>query len=77
MNKNLELLSYSRKFEVTKNSENEYEISHKMTNLGAIINQKNEIKYYVTGCYDSGCDWKNIELEYFMELKEFCELMIK
>lgn len=77
MNKNLELLSYSRKFEVTKNSENEYEISHKMTNLGAIINQKNEIKYYVTGCYDSGCDWRSIELEYFMELKEFCELMIK
>ena len=41
------------------------------------LNKNNEIKYYVTGCYDSGCDWEEIEIECFMELKEFCELMIK
>ena len=77
MNKNLELLSYSKKFTVTKNKENEYEIEHIISNLGAIINKNNEIKYYVTDCYDSGCDWREIEIECFMELKEFCELMIK
>ena len=30
MNKNLELLSYSKKFTVTKNKENEYKIEHIM-----------------------------------------------
>ena len=77
MNKNLELLSYSRKFQIKKTEENVYKIEHTMTNLGATINKDNEIKYYVTGCYDSGCDWEQIDLEYFIELKEFCELMIK
>ena len=77
MNKNLELLSYGERFIITKNNENEYEIESKITSLGAIINEKNEIKYYVTGCYNSGSDWKSIDIKEFMNLKEFCELMIK
>lgn len=76
MNKKLELLSLANNFRITK-KECKYEIESVNANLGATINQENEIMYFVTGCYDSGLDWIDFDEKEFEKLKQFCELMIE
>ena len=76
MNEKLELLSLAKKFIIRK-EKNEYYIEVLNSNLGAVINEKNEISYCVTGCYDSGIDWISFDLKEFEDLKNFCELMIE
>lgn len=76
MNEKLELLSYADKYHINKKSQDRYEIFAKDTDIVAVIN-KNEITYYITGCYDSGIDWLEINMKAIEELKEFCNLMIK
>lgn len=78
MNKKLELLSLANTFSITKNEQlKEYKIECINDNLGAIIDEKNRITYYVTGCYDSGLDWLDFDEKEFEKLKQFCELMIE
>ena len=78
MNKKLELLSLANNFSITKNGQlREYKIECINNNLGATIDENNKITYYVTGCYDSGCDWIDFDEKEFEKLKQFCELMIE
>lgn len=72
----LELLNLSKYFCITK-KEKGYEIETTTSNLGAFISNDKNITYYVTGCYDSGCDWIDFNIDELEKLKNFCELMIK
>lgn len=82
MNDKLELLALSDRFKVTKTekgpcTEAGYEIESLDEDLGAFIDSKNKITYYVTGCYNSGLDWINFDIKQLEKLKNFCELMVK
>lgn len=73
----LNLLSLAEDFSVKKSYEG-YEIEMKDENLAAIINKDDKsISYFVTGCYNSGRDWLEIDKVNFESLKSFCELMVK
>ena len=69
------LLTYAKQFHVTKRGD-KWEIKSKKYDVGAMIFPDDAIKYYVTGCYNSGCDWRYIDMKELMDLKEFCELMV-
>lgn len=71
----LELLSMAEKYTVTKLTDGEYEVAQDDAELGAIINGQGMVKYYVTGVYNSGADWAEIEMDELMALKRFCELL--
>lgn len=59
-------------------NENTYEIEDELNELGAIIFVDDEkITYYVTNCYDSCADWKDINLEALSNLKNFCEYITR
>lgn len=78
----LELLNLSKNFCVTKKdktqwSDSGYEVETMNSNLGAFISDDKKITYYVTGCYDSGSDWIDFDIDELTKLKKFCELMIK
>ena len=73
MKDRLELLSIAKDFNITKNEKGEYEIY--ADGLGAIIDKNNIITYYMTGCYDSGIDWLEIDMLVLEKLKTFCELL--
>ncbi len=75
INDKLELLSMADRFDVKK-SGGRFDIFHKEEELMATIDDKG-ITYYVTGAYNCGTDYLDINMEALMELKEFCEMMIK
>lgn len=79
MNEKLELLSMAKTFKVKKNEYNPgYEVRHRNASLCAdILDNTLEIKYYVSGVYNSGIDYAEIDMDALMELKKFCEMMIK
>lgn len=80
INDKLELLSMAENFMIKKKSgdyEGQYEVEHKVAEVGAIINPDRSVEYYVTGVYNSGCDWAEIEMDALMDLKRFCEFMVK
>lgn len=74
---NLELLNLGKCFLVSRNpATKSYEIQSKDSSLAAIITEEKIITYYVTGCYNSGIDWLDIDIEKLDELRKFCELMV-
>jgi hypothetical protein len=74
MNKALELIEYAKYFNVRKEKSETYYVEMKETDLAATI-EGEEITYYLTGCYNSGADWLDIDIEELCKLKKFCELM--
>lgn len=74
-NDKLQLLSYAKDFQVTE-KEDGYEVLHNHVELSAFIDNQNNISYYVTGVYDYGLDWAEIDVIELDKLKHFCELMI-
>ena len=52
---------------------NLYTITNEHCNLMAELDEEGEICYYVTGCYNSGCDAMEINLESLEELKHIAE----
>lgn len=81
MKEKLDLLAYGQNYTITKKvktsySKAGYEIETD-TNLAAFISENKEITYYVTGCYNSNCDWISFDVNKLEELKKFCELMVK
>lgn len=76
INDKLELLSMAEQFMVRKSCDG-YCIEHKIENIGAVIYKNGEIKYFVTGIYNSGTDWEEIDIEALNDLKRFCEMMAR
>lgn len=53
-----------------------YEITDNDSNVGATIDaDEGEIQYFVTGVYNSGCDWAEIDLEALEDMKKLCETL--
>lgn len=76
MNDKLELLAYSKEFQIDKRDDG-YEIQTHYEDLAAFISNDKKITYYVTGCYNSGSDWISFDIKQLEKLKKFCELMVK
>lgn len=72
----LELLNLSKNFCVTKKDDG-FEVESTTENIAAFISNDKKITYYVTDCYNSGCDWVHFDINELTKLKNFCELMIK
>ena len=77
INDKLELLSMAKQFMVSKRTDGGYDIDHKTENVAAVVFVNGEIQYYVTGIYNSGTDWEEIDIEALNDLKRFCEMMAK
>ncbi len=77
INDKLELLSMAEQFMIRKSDDGYYDIDHKTENIGAVIYVNGEIKYFVTGIYNSGTDWEEIDIEALNDLKRFCEMMTR
>ena len=77
INDKLELLSMAENFMVSKRNDGGYDIDHKKEDIGAVIYVNGEIQYFVTGIYNSGTDWAEIDIEALNDLKRFCEMMAK
>lgn len=81
----LDLISLAKEFSVKRvvkkgeMEEDGYEVTFvdEGGNLAAFIPDDGDIQYYVTGCYNSGCDWLEIQPNEFDRLREFCELMAR
>lgn len=71
----LELIQLSKNFTVDK-KEDGYEVEHRDYNLAAFISKDKNIKYYVTGVYNSGLDWQEVNYKGLKEIQRFCELVI-
>ena len=56
-----------------KKTEEDYEIEDIENSVGATINEDDGITYYVTGVYNSGTDWEEINVEALEDLKKLCE----
>lgn len=77
INDKLELLSMEKKFTVSKRNDGGYDVDHKTEDIGAVIYVNGEIQYFVTGIYNSGTDFAEIDIEALNDLKRFCEMMAK
>lgn len=53
-----------------------YVVESDNSDLAASISEDG-ITYYLTGCYNSGCDWLEIDTEELKNLKKFCKLITK
>lgn len=75
----LDLLDLSKDFNVIKlddKYQNDYKIESKNSDLVAFINGK-DISFCVSGCYNSGSDLIDIDIEDLGKLNKFCKLIIK
>lgn len=72
----LEILELSNRFKISKEDDT-FDIEHLTYDIGANISKSGIIKYYVTGCYNSGIDWLEVDMDGLMELKKLCELVVK
>lgn len=74
----LDLIAKAKLFKITKESDKNYSIEFQDTNatVAALIDKCGEAEYYVTGCYDSGSDWLEINIEELTELKEFVKFLL-
>ena len=70
----LELLALGRDFNVTK-KDGEFEVER--GDIAAVISKKGEVSYFITGAYNSGIDWLEIDMNEFKAVEKFCELIIK
>ena len=71
-------LSKAKDFEIIK-AKDGYEVHNKdgECDLVAFISNDKTIKYYLTGLYNTGLNWHEINFEELENLKIFCEMIIK
>ena len=75
MKDKIALIALAQKFTVDF-SDDQWEVKHKTSNLYAIIHNK-DINYFVTGTFGSISDRQFLDMNCLMELKEFCEMLVK
>jgi len=76
--KNLELLSMATDYVIQKNEYSEedcYEVYPPSGDLCATIDDNGNLGYFREGCYNSGTDSIEIDIEELLELKKFVELL--
>lgn len=74
----LDLLSKANLFKITKRNDKAYDVEFKDANamVAASIDEDGNAEYYVTGCYNSGADWLEINMNELAELKAFVKFLI-
>lgn len=74
---NLTLIKYASKFSVEETGNNVLQIAEPYAEVAAEINVNDgKISYYVTGVYNSGSNWAEINMNQLNRLKEFCEAIV-
>lgn len=68
----LSLLALAKGFKVTARGDNCFEVESTVHDLEAIFDE-GKWSYYVTGVYDSGTDYAEVDLAEFRKLVEFTE----
>lgn len=72
----LKLLSIADGLNIHNNSDGSYEISLKDEDSDLVMIIKDDMtEFYITGCYDSSCDWIEINMDDLNKLKEFNSLL--
>ena len=69
----LRLMELSKNYSIRKVSNGNYEIMDKECSLACSIDKNNKVTFYVTGCYDSGIDWLDINIERLDMFREFID----
>lgn len=71
--KNDKLIELSKKYNVYCNlQERKFEIE----NLACLLNEDGTTEFFITGIYNSGSDWEEINTEELEQLKEFVKLFV-
>ena len=80
INRNLKFLELSKDFEVSKaddlNLGGGYKVSAKDSNLVAFV-YDGKVEYAVSGVYNSGSDFADIDIDALDRLRAFCEMLGK
>jgi len=71
----LELLFRAAEYDITKLDDGLYSVKCIKHDLAAIIS-RNKVEYFVTGVYNHGDDYKEIDIEALKELLEFCNNLL-
>lgn len=76
MSKNLlDVLVLIKDYGITKENDC-YVIEHRVINLAATIKLNGEVHYYISGCYDSGCDYIEIPISELEKLKVIVQYLL-
>lgn len=67
----LRLMELSKNYFISQTPEGVYEITDNESDLACSIDKNNNVTFYVTGCYDSGIDWLDINIERLDMFREF------
>lgn len=77
----LRFLELARGFDVTRNSGDDgYDIQEKDGTMVALIVEGDaieDVRYFISGVYNSGSEFAEIDMYELTRLKEFCELLMK
>ena len=81
INKKLELAKYMSEFTVTE-KDDEYIVAPRDQDVALVATigkgcASMIVDYYVSGTYNSGCDWSYIDIDALNRLQKFVELLIK
>ena len=76
----LDLLELAKEFTVKKEEDGSYSVcfsgeEYADSEVCAYIENNGSVRYYVTGVYNSGSDFAEIDITALEKLKEFCERM--
>lgn len=53
-----------------------YDVIDKNSDIVAEITDGIDITYYLSGCYNSGCDYKEIDVDALINIRNFCDMLI-
>lgn len=73
----LKLLSAAKEYEIERRSDAGYDVVDAEHSLAAFVPDDGETKYYVTGVYNSGSDWQEIDVKALGRLRGFCGSLSK
>lgn len=72
----LEMVEMASRFHIKK-IDGSYEIESNKENIAALVSHDGKTSFFVTGVYNSGVDWAEIEMESLKELIQFCKMIKK
>jgi len=72
----LDIMALIKDFDVKK-VDSGYEIESKQEEIVALVDNKLNVKFYVTGVYNSGSNWAEVNMEELKKLQSVCEYIIK
>lgn len=71
----LDVMTLIKDFDVKKVNSG-YEIESKQEEISAFVDEKLDVEFYVTGVYNSGSDWAEINMEELRKLQDICKYIV-